>query len=255
MKKRSIRRLMMKLLASAMAITLSVSYPPAVYGADMDGEAVFSLISEDDDAEVISNDTEAAADGETASIIANEDYSEDSLLEGDSTTDTDALIENDTAAGATKITVSENGVYDLSGSKENTCISIDKGLTDVTLNLDSFTIDDSALCEKAGGDTPVISIGKNSCVTINLTGTNSITGSSSFTEEPAPIIKAASATLTFQGDGTLNITDAMPADTEYTHDGVSVDPVDAISAKSGTINFASGTVNDYFGLGAHPIRF
>ncbi|MBQ7565223.1 MAG: carbohydrate-binding domain-containing protein [Lachnospiraceae bacterium] len=151
--------------------------------------------------------------------------------------------QTDSETGVVTVTIGTAGEYTLTGSAVNTIIAVAKGLTGVTLNFNAFNIDDSALCSKTGSDSPVLSIGKGSAVTINMTGESLLKGSSTFAEEPAPIIKAPSATLTFEGAGSLTVTDAMPTDTTFTYNGENVDPADGISAKEGTVNFTSGTVN------------
>ncbi|MCR4908252.1 MAG: carbohydrate-binding domain-containing protein [Lachnospiraceae bacterium] len=131
---------------------------------------------------------------------------------------------------AVTVAISSAGEYTLSGSAVNTCVTVAKNLTDgVTLNLDGLSIDNTGLSAATGEDYPVIAVKKSGTVlTVKTSGTNTLTGSESFSEEAEAVIKAPQSVLNFTGSGTLNITNCLD---------------DAVKSKDGTINIVSGTIN------------
>ncbi len=149
---------------------------------------------------------------------------------------------SDEASHDVSVTISKNGAYDFTGNAVNTTITVNKGI-EASLGLSSLTIDDSALASLISKDSPVIEAGKNSVITVKLTGSSEITGSSSFVTEPSAVIKGKDgSSITFTGSGSLSVTDPMSADTDFTVNGEAVDPADAVSAKAGVITVESGTL-------------
>ena len=149
---------------------------------------------------------------------------------------------SDEASHAVSVTISKNGAYDFTGNAVNTTITVNKGI-EASLGLSSLTIDDSALASLISKDSPVIEAGKNSVITVKLTGSSEITGSSSFVTEPSAVIKGKDgSSITFTGSGSLSVTDPMSANTDFTVNGEAVDPADAVSAKAGVITVESGTL-------------
>ena len=103
----------------------------------------------------------------------------------------------DETTGVTVIEISAPGSYTLAGTAKNTYVTVKKSITDVNLTLDGLTVDDSGLAAALGEDSPVISFGKSSAVTVILANASSLIGSSTFVKEPEAVIKASSAKLTF----------------------------------------------------------
>ncbi len=183
-----------------------------------------SVSSDNSESDAVASDNDESTSGTgTITLSVNSGTTDISFSEEGSAVT--AFYNEET--GVTEISVSESGEYTFTGSAVNTYITVDKKLS-VTLNLSGLSIDNSDLSTVSGSDNPVISIGKNSEAVISTSGINTLKGSGAASEDPSPIIKVPSSTLTFTGDGTLNISNAGD---------------DAIKAKSGTINIESGTIN------------
>ncbi len=218
-----------------------------------DGDSAESLASapdadaaETDDVDALLSD-DAGTGGGTVTFSKSETGTSAILSDGAS-----GITATTDKTGVTAVSITAVGEYTLTGEAVNAYVTIAEGLTDgVTLNLNGLTLDDSGLCATAGKDLPVIAVKKSgSVVNFVLTGTSSLTGSSSFVKEPDAVIKAPASTISFLGSGTLNVEDGMPTNTDFKYNGESVDPADGISAKEGTINFISGTVNVTFANGS-----
>lgn len=129
--------------------------------------------------------------------------------------------------GTMAITISKSGSYTICGTGINTYISVDEGLTDVTLTLNGLTIDDSGLSDVLGKDKPVLACGEGSAVSLVLKNSSVFTASETEIEEAKPVIKMASAELTISGSGSLSLTNKL---------------AEGIKGKKGTIRLTSGTV-------------
>lgn len=274
------KRFMALVMTAAMVLTPQTTAMAAavdVSGSDAVAETVFSVGTTSGEDSV--SDSDVSGSDVSGSDVSNPDVSgadaAEEVSEGDITPSVEAAGDPDQATGAgtvtfsvsgsatsavlsegasgisvtkdettgtTLVAITASGNYTFTGTAKNTYVTVKKSTTDVTIVLDELTIDDSGLAAALGSDSPVISCGKNSAVTINLANTSALTGSSTFVKEPEAVIKASTSAITFTGTGTLTVTDAMAATTDFTYEGASVDPADAISAKTGTVTFTSGTV-------------
>lgn len=150
--------------------------------------------------------------------------------------------------GVKTLTVKNDGIYEFTGSASNVAIAVKKSTT-ATLVLNNLTIDDSSLDDTAyetddSEDTEateaIIAAKKYSKVTIELAGTNTLTGNTAneYLEDALKHGKEDDASklggyLTITGSGTLNIRNTSG---------------DAIKYKSetnagGYVNIAGGTIN------------
>ena len=146
-------------------------------------------------------------------------------------------VDSSDVNGATVITVKSDGVYEFTGSAENTSIVVKKGIT-AALILNGMTIDDSSYVNAEPEDDDdavigsVISCKKNSNVDIVLEGSNIIRCNSSdpYMENGLKHAKKDSSdyTLTVSGSGSLEITGSSD---------------DAVKCKDGTFSVTSGTLS------------
>lgn len=122
--------------------------------------------------------------------------------------DTDITVEEKVDTGykisGTTLTIHSAGTYVVSGSCSNGSIVIGKGLKDVTLILKDLTL-------SASSTAPIV-VKKSTVATIHLAGTSTLTDNESPAEETtsedfegAAIKVKSGATVTFCGDGNLNI--------------------------------------------------
>ena len=196
----------------------------------------------DEEEEEPENDgaNEAAVEFSTAVGIAAADLSSE---------DAGITASYDESGKVLTVTVAENGSYSFSGEAENTVICVAAGLDDVTVIFSGLEIDNSGIAEVLGEDSPALSVGKKSKVSLSLTGKNSIDGSSS-AEDPEGIFKAAQGTLVISGAGSLSLTgcgDGISAKKgSVTIDGGTLDLIecaDGIKAKNGSVTVNGGTIN------------
>ncbi|MBE5902304.1 MAG: carbohydrate-binding domain-containing protein [Lachnospiraceae bacterium] len=131
-----------------------------------------------------------------------------------------------TVKDSSEVTISEDGVYELSGSYKDTVINVEKGVT-AELIFNKLTLTD-----KNASAENMVTIGKNAKVTITLKGSSKLIGSSSSeTLESAIVHKKdggeGSLTIRDGGNGSLTITGTKD---------------DGIKYKEGTVTIESGTL-------------
>lgn len=131
-----------------------------------------------------------------------------------------------TVKDSSEVTISEDGVYELSGSYKDTVINVEKGIT-AELIFNKLTLTD-----KNASAENMVTIGKNAKVTITLKGSSKLIGSSSSeTLESAIVHKKdggeGSLTIRDGGNGSLTITGTKD---------------DGIKYKEGTVTIESGTL-------------
>ncbi|MBQ3404252.1 MAG: carbohydrate-binding domain-containing protein [Oscillospiraceae bacterium] len=103
----------------------------------------------------------------------------------------------------TDLTISQSGTFILTGSCSDGSVTVKKGTTDVTLVLDGLSLSSS--------DSAAISCNKESAVTLQVNGTNTLTDAEDIANEEADGFDGAavkvksSASLTITGDGTLTV--------------------------------------------------
>ena len=148
------------------------------------------------------------------------------------------------STGVTTVSITKAGIYTLSGDAANTRVEVKKSIDDTTIILDNLTVDNTGLVAKENADNPFLSIGKDTNVSLVLSGTSTINGSNIYVSEPAAFIsqKGDAPTLTISQtdakDGVLNIVDNVDSDTDFGD----VDPADGIATK-GELIIKSGSFN------------
>ncbi len=144
-----------------------------------------------------------------------------------------------TIAGTT-LTITANGVYQITGSCTEGSVSVKKSLTDVVLILQDLTL--------TSASTAPISIKKGSNVTLHLEGTSTLTDNEDPADETSTDTSVADAfegaavkaksgsTLTVCGSGTLNIAGNAK-------NGMKGGVLSSLTVQSGTINVTNAVNN------------
>ena len=149
-------------------------------------------------------------------------------------------VSKNSEIGVTTVSITKAGVYTLSGNTTNTKVDIKKTIDDTTIVLDNLTVNNKSLAASENADNPFLAIGKDTNVSLVLSGTNTINGSSTYISAPAAIIsqKGDAPTLTISQtdskDGVLNIVDNIDSSTDFGEE----DPSDGIATK-GTLTVKS----------------
>lgn len=167
-------------------------------------------------------------------------------------TSSDPFVTTITMAGKTEVLLNSPGTYRLSNSSEvlpvvDTVIKINPDNKEITkpiiIELDNLYIYNKQLSSNFETDLPVISIGKNTSeVIFKLKGNNTLVGSSTFAQSPAPAIIYAednNTKVTFTADSnedSLTIVDTLDSNADMGDN----DPTDGISVK-GILNVDGGT--------------
>ena len=145
-------------------------------------------------------------------------------------------VDSSTDSGVAVYKISTGGTYEFTGSSKNVAIEVAEG-KNAELILNNMIIDDSSTV--ASAQEAVITLGKNSTVSINLTGDSVIKCSNSDASKIESAIlhtKNKDNVLTVCGSGSLEISGSTG---------------DAIKAKKGVVNIESGniTITDCYGDG------
>ena len=131
-----------------------------------------------------------------------------------------------TVKDSSEVTISEDGVYELSGSYKDTVINVEKGVT-AELIFNKLTLTD-----KNASAENMVTIGKNAKVTITLKGSSKLIGSSS-----SETLESAIAHKKDGGEGSLTIRDGGNGSLTITGT-----KDDGIKYKEGTVTIESGTL-------------
>ncbi len=203
-----------KLLAAVLSASM-IACSTSVPAAAKTGDSSISNSSDisTDDSESIALTTEISSDQD--SILKSTGNTISISDTGIDTGETGVIVSESDDLRTVKI--SENGIYDFTGSGSSVVISIDKGL-EVTLGLSDLDIDNTGISEDNG----FIETGAGTTLNIELNGDAGIEGGAN------AISAKKESTVNISGEGTLSSVGAL--------DG-------AISAKYGEINISSGTVN------------
>ncbi len=162
----------------------------------------------------------------------------------------------------TALTITESGIYSLTGACSDGSITVKKEVTDVTLILNGLTLESTT--------TAPLSCNKSTEVTVTVTGTNTLTDSEDPADEDVTdtfegaCIKAKSgSSLTINGSGTLNlngdckngIKGAATSNVTIAGAAVNISSANNALASDGSVVITSGTVvidSEADGIKAEP---